>query len=53
MVTTEVDQLRVNALRVLAMDTVQKANSGHPRSADGSCRDSLRSLDSAFETQPA
>ncbi|MGC9356269.1 MAG: transketolase [Anaerolineae bacterium] len=27
---TELDQLSINALRVLAMDAVQKANSGHP-----------------------
>ncbi|MFX6011406.1 hypothetical protein ABTE87_22205, partial [Acinetobacter baumannii] len=28
--TTQPTQLRANAIRVLAMDAVQQANSGHP-----------------------
>ena len=42
----------VNAVRLLAVDTVQKANSGHPGIANGSIRVGLRSLDSGNEVQP-
>ena len=27
---TEIDELAINTIRTLAMDAVQKANSGHP-----------------------
>ena len=39
--SVEMDQLAINTIRMLAVDAVQKANSGHPGHADGRGADGL------------
>ncbi len=48
---TELDQRCINALRVLAMDGVQKANSGHPGMPMEHGRRGLYPLDTPSQTQ--
>ena len=40
-------QTMANAIRALAMDAVQKANSGHPGRADGAGRNGGRAVEAA------
>ena len=47
------DELCINTLRFLAVDMVQKANSGHPGSAPGLGGHGLRTLGSLAQVQPA
>ena len=49
----ELETEAINALRVLSIDAVQTANSGHPGLAAGRRRDGLRPLDRVPEAQPA
>ena len=46
------DELCINTLRFLAVDMVQKANSGHPGSAPGLGGHGLRTLGSLAQVQP-
>ena len=50
--TTSLDELCINAIRVLAMDAVQRAESGHPGTPDGTGAAGVRALDPAPPLQP-
>ena len=41
---SNIDELAINTIRCLAIDGVQKANSGHPGTPLGAAPDRLRSL---------
>jgi uncharacterized protein YyaL (SSP411 family) len=49
----DIAQLAVNTIRTLAIDAVQKANSGHPWAPDGSRTDGVRALATTPASQPA
>ena len=46
------DDLCINTIRVLSIDAVQKANSGHPGLPHGSGGNGLCSLDALPQVQP-
>ena len=53
MANSPADEQRINTIRFLAVDAVQKANSGHPGHADGRGRHGLYALDAspAFQSE--
>ena len=51
-IATDIDQLSIDTLRILAVDTVQKANSGHPGAPARLLAHRLPALPQAHEAQP-
>ena len=50
MSTSEIDRLCINTIRTLAIDSIQKANSGHPGTPDGYGAGSLRACGRSSST---
>ena len=50
--TADIEKLSIDTIRCLAMDAVQKANAGHPGTADGARAGRLRPLPRAHAPRP-